>query len=96
MFPKAANLAVFKNYNEAISGISSDCSNLNIKEDEEKPLTAYGDVELNSDTAYASLVRQRSWIQMLTEISIMSMHQCLSSNYDKQSYAGMLLDFKQL
>ncbi len=39
LFPEAANLALFKNYNEAIRKTSSDYSNLSIKEDEEKPWT---------------------------------------------------------
>ncbi len=69
MFPKAANLAVFKNYNEAISRISSDCSNLNIKEDEEKAWTGFG--ESNSDV-HAALVRQRSQVYSLIEVFIIS------------------------
>ena len=39
LFPEAANLSSFKNYNEAIRKTSSDYSNLSIKEDEEKPWT---------------------------------------------------------
>jgi hypothetical protein len=50
---------MFKNYSEAISKTSSDCLNLSIKEDEEKAWTAFGDGELNSDTAHETLVRQR-------------------------------------
>jgi hypothetical protein len=34
LFPEAANLAIFKNHNEAISKTCSDYSNLSIKEDE--------------------------------------------------------------
>ena len=64
LFPEAANLAIFKNHNETISKISSDCSNLSIKEDEEKPWPGFGDGELNSDTAQAALVRQRSRVQI--------------------------------
>ena len=37
LFPEAANLAIFKNHNEATSKSSSDYSILTIKEDEEKP-----------------------------------------------------------
>jgi hypothetical protein len=64
LFPEAANLAIFKNHNEAISKTSSDYSNLSIKEDEEKSWAGFGDGELNSDNAYASLVRQRSRVQI--------------------------------
>jgi hypothetical protein len=74
LLPEAANLVIFKNYNEAASMTSSDYSNLSIQEHEEKPWAGFGDGELNSDTAHASLVRQRSLVQMLTEISIMLMH----------------------
>ena len=35
LFPEAANLAIFKNHNEAISKTSSDYSNVSIKEEEE-------------------------------------------------------------
>jgi hypothetical protein len=63
LFPEAANLPIFKNHNEEISKTSSDYSNLSIKEDEEKLWTVFGDGELNSD-AYASLVRQRSRVQI--------------------------------
>jgi hypothetical protein len=59
LFPEAANLAIFKNYNEAVSKTSSDYSNLSIKEDEEKPWEGFGEGELKSDTAHAALVRQR-------------------------------------
>ena len=69
LFPEAANLAIFKNYNEAISKTSSDYSNLSIKEDEEKPWAGFGDGELNSDT-YASLVRQRSRVQIQAKASL--------------------------
>ncbi len=69
LFPEeAANLAIFKNHNEAISKTSSDYSNLSIKEDEEKPREGFGDGELNSDNAYASLVRQRSRVQSLPRL----------------------------
>ena len=64
LFPEeAANLAIFKNHNEAISTTSLDNSKLSIKEDEEKLWAGFGDGELNSD-AYASLVRQRSRVQI--------------------------------
>jgi len=69
LFPEAANLAIFKNHNEAISKTSSDYSNLSIKEDEEKPWPGFGDGELNSD-AYASLVRQRSRVQIPAKASL--------------------------
>ena len=36
LFPKAADLAIFKNHNETISKTPSDCSNSTIKEGEEK------------------------------------------------------------
>ena len=67
LFPEeAANLALFKNHDETIrSKSSSDYSNLSIKEDEEKLWVGFGDGELNSDNAYASLVRQRSRVQSL-------------------------------
>jgi hypothetical protein len=66
LFPEeSANLALFKNHNEAISKTSSDYSNLSIKEDEEKPWASVGDGNLNSDKTYASLVRQRSRVQSL-------------------------------
>jgi hypothetical protein len=39
LFPESANLALFKNHNEAISKTSSDYSSLSIKEDQEKPWT---------------------------------------------------------
>ena len=71
LFPEeAANLAIFKNHNEAISKTSSDYSNLSIKEDEEKPWEGFGDGELNSDNAYASLVRQRSRVQIPAKVSL--------------------------
>jgi hypothetical protein len=70
LFPEAANHAIFKNHNEATSKTSSDYSNLNVKEDEEKPWAGFGDGKLNSDS-YAALVRQRSRFQILTEVSIM-------------------------
>jgi hypothetical protein len=71
LFPEAANLALFKNHDEAIrSKSSSDYSNLSIKEDEEKPWVGFGDGELNSDNAYASLVRQRSRVQMPAKASL--------------------------
>jgi hypothetical protein len=70
LFPEAANLAIFKNYNEAISKTSSDYSNLSIKEDEEKPWAGFGDGELNSDNTYASLVRQRSRVQIQAKASL--------------------------
>ncbi|HEX5979229.1 MAG TPA: hypothetical protein VFY68_18240, partial [Nitrososphaeraceae archaeon] len=35
-----------------------------IKEDEEKPWAGFEDGELNSDTAHAALVRQRSRVQI--------------------------------
>ena len=66
LFPdESANLAIIKNHNEAISKTSSDNSNLSIKKDEEKPGAGFADGELNSDNAYASLVRQRSRVQSL-------------------------------
>ena len=69
LFPEeAANLGIFKNHNEAISKTSSDYSNLSIKEDEEKSWAGFGDGELNSDNAYASLVRQRSRVQSLPRL----------------------------
>src|ERR671921_1122726 len=64
LFPEAANLAIFKNHNKAISKTSSDYSNVSIKEDEEKPWVGFGDGELNIDNAYASLVRQRSRVEI--------------------------------
>jgi hypothetical protein len=67
LFPEAANLAIFKNHNEAIRKTTSDCSNLGIKEDEEKPWPGFGDGELNSDTAQAALVRQRCRVQILAK-----------------------------
>ena len=71
LFPEeAANLAIFKNHNEAISKTSSDYSNLSIKEDEEKSWAGFGDGELNSDNAYASLVRQRSRVQIPAKASL--------------------------
>ena len=69
LFPEAANLAIFKNLNEAISKTSSDYSNLSIKEDEEKSWAGFGDRELNSDV-YASLVRQRSRVQIPAKTSL--------------------------
>ncbi len=59
LFPEAANLALSKDYDGATSKTFSDCSNLNIKGDEEKTWTGFGDKELNSD-AYTALVWQRS------------------------------------
>jgi hypothetical protein len=70
LFPEAANLAIFKDHNEAASKTTSDCSNLGIKEDEEKPWPGFGDGELNSDTAHAALVRQRSRVQILAKASL--------------------------
>ena len=67
LFPEAANLPIFKNHNEAISKTSSDYSNLSIKEDEDKSWAGFGDGELNSDTAHAALVRQRSRVQILAK-----------------------------
>jgi hypothetical protein len=66
LFPEAANLPIFKNYNEATSKTSSDYSDLSIKEDEVKSLPGFGDGELNSDV-YAALVRQRSRVQILAK-----------------------------
>jgi hypothetical protein len=68
LFPEeAANLAIFKNHDEATtSKTSSDCSNLSIKEDEVKSLPGFGDGELNSDVQ-AALVRQRSRVQILAK-----------------------------
>src|SRR5215212_6218197 len=62
LFPEAAKLAIFKNYNEATTKTSSDYSNLSIKEDEEKPWVGFGDGTLTRDI-YATLVRQRSRVQ---------------------------------
>ena len=70
LFPEAANLAIFKNHNEAISKTSSDYSNVSIKEDEENPWVGFGDGELNIDNAYASLVRQRSRVQIPAKASL--------------------------
>ena len=70
LFPEAANLAIFKNHNDAIRKTTSDCSNLGIKEDEEKPWTGFGDGELNIDNAYASLVRQRSRVEIPAKASL--------------------------
>jgi hypothetical protein len=70
LFPEAANLAIFKNHNEAISKTSSDYSNVSIKEDEEKPWVGFGDGELNIDNAYASLVRQRSRVEIPAKASL--------------------------
>jgi hypothetical protein len=70
LFPEAGNIAIFKNHNETISKTSSDYSNLSIKEDEEKSWAGFGDGELNSDTAYASLVRQRSRVQIPAKASL--------------------------
>ncbi len=70
LFPEAAaNLAIFKNPNEATSKTYSNYSNLSIKEDEEKPWEGFGDGELNSDT-YAALVRQRSRVQIPAKASL--------------------------
>jgi hypothetical protein len=63
LFPEAANLPIFKNHDEATTKTSPDYSNLSIKEDEEKLWVGFGDGELNID-AYASLVRQRSRVQI--------------------------------
>jgi hypothetical protein len=57
-FSEAANLAMFKNYNGAISKTSAEYSNLSIKEHEDKSWTGFGDGELNSD-AYAALVKAK-------------------------------------
>ena len=65
LFPEAANLAIFKNHNEATSKTSSDSTSLSIKENEETPWVGFADGELNSDTAHAALVRQRSRLQIL-------------------------------
>ena len=70
LFPEAANLAIFKNHNEDTSKTSSDYSNLSIKEDEEKLWADFEDGELNSDNAYASLVRQRSRVQIPAKASL--------------------------
>ena len=70
LFPEAANIAIFKNHNEDTSKTSSDYSNLSIKEDEEKSWAGFGDGELNSDNAYASLVRQRSRLQIPAKASL--------------------------
>ena len=70
LFPDAANLAIFKNHNEDTSKTSLDYSNLSIKEDEEKLWADFGDGELNSDNAYASLVRQRSRVQIPAKASL--------------------------
>ncbi len=70
LFPEAANLAIFKNHNEDTSKTFSDYSNLSIKEDEEKLWADFGDGELNSDNAYASLVRQRSRVQIPAKASL--------------------------
>ncbi len=67
LFPEAANLAIFKNYDEAISKTCSDSTSLSIKEDEEKAWPGFGDGELNNDTAQAALVRQRSPVQILAK-----------------------------
>ena len=68
LFPEeAANLALFKNHDEATtSKTSSDCSNLSIKEHEDKSWAGFGDGELNSDVQ-AALVRQRSRVQILAK-----------------------------
>jgi hypothetical protein len=66
LFPEAANLAILMNHNEATSKTSSDSKGLSIKEeDEETPWVGFADGELNSDTAHAALVRQRSRVQIL-------------------------------
>jgi hypothetical protein len=70
LFPEAANLAIFKNHNEAISKTSSGYSNLSIKEDEEKLWEGFGDGELNSDNTYEALVRQRSRVQIPAKASL--------------------------
>jgi hypothetical protein len=71
LFPEAAaNLAIFKNPNEATSKTSSDYSNLSIKEDEEKPWEGFGDGELDSDNIYEALVRQRSRVQIPAKASL--------------------------
>jgi hypothetical protein len=65
LFPEAANLAMFKNCNEATSKTSSDYSNSTIKEGEEKAWAGFGhEEELNSNVK-AALVRQRSRVQIL-------------------------------
>jgi hypothetical protein len=66
LFPEAANLAMYKNYDEAISKTTSDSTILSIKEDEEKAWAGFADGELNSD-AHAALVRQRSRVQILAK-----------------------------
>jgi hypothetical protein len=70
LFPEAANLAIFKNHNEAISKTSLGYSNLSIKEDEEKLWEGFGDGELNSDNTYEALVRQRSRVQIPAKASL--------------------------
>jgi hypothetical protein len=70
LFPEAANLAMFKNHNEATSKTSSDYSSLSIKEDEEKAWTGFGDRELNSENTHAALVRQRSRVQIPAKSSL--------------------------
>ena len=50
LFPEAANLAMFKNYNEATRKTSSDSSKLSIKEDEEKPWEGFGDGNLINES----------------------------------------------
>jgi|SRR5918997_2255279 hypothetical protein len=67
LFPEAANLAIFKNYNGATSKTSSDSIRLSIKEGEEKPWAGFGGGNLNSDNAHAALVRQRSRVQILAK-----------------------------
>ena len=50
LFPQAANLAIFNNYNEATSKATSDSTSLRIKEDEEKPWEGFGDGNLINES----------------------------------------------
>jgi hypothetical protein len=52
LFPEAANLAIFKKHNEAISKTSLDYSNLYVKEDEEKPWEGFGDGNLTNESSF--------------------------------------------
>ncbi|HZC48617.1 MAG TPA: hypothetical protein VE244_06100 [Nitrososphaeraceae archaeon] len=70
LFPEAADLAMFKDHNEATSKTSLDYSSLSIKEDEEKAWAGFGDGNLNSDNAHAALVRQRSRVQIPAKASL--------------------------
>jgi|SRR5215208_307465 hypothetical protein len=70
LFPEAADLAIFKNHNEATSKTYSNYSNLSIKEGKEKAWTGFGDRELNSDNTHAALVRQRSRVQIPAKASL--------------------------